>query len=482
MVANTRGSQGRQPARPRSAPAKRSGFVYTPRDPKLIKDRAERSGGRFDSIFKAGADVFRPKTGSNVIRILPPTWEDADHYAYAIYVHRNIGPDNSTYLCLNKHGKGKCPVCAEVKLLKDAGETEDAKQIQITEQFVCWICDRDADDHMPALYALSWTMDRDIAALCTDERTNETLVIDHDDLGYDVTIKRSGTGFKTKYFGLAIAREQSPVHDDRRDQDEVLAYIHDNPVPTMLNFYSFDYISNVMSGTGQEVDGELDQVEEEVVDERDTDRVGHHRERARDSANEGREARQDRRQPVPAERIARQRRDVEETGADDNTGELPAEEGAEETDYVDESGEVEGEQPEYVEEGEGEEYVEEGEEEQPEPSPRRPASAPRRDDRRAPAQERRPAPRDDRPPPRRPAPAPREERRPAPRDDRRPAAREERRPAPRDDRRPAPRDEPERPRRPAPATQRGPAPEGRDRDTRRPAASPRTRPTREDRR
>src|ERR1700693_6132381 len=90
---------------------KRSGFSYTPRDPDKVKERAEQTGSRFDSPFIDRFDTFRPKVGDNLIRILPPTWDDHDHYGFDIWVHSYIGPDNGTYLCLNKMQNKPCPIC-----------------------------------------------------------------------------------------------------------------------------------------------------------------------------------------------------------------------------------------------------------------------------------------------------------------------------------------------------------------------------------
>lgn len=79
--------------------SKAKGFQYKPRTADQVKGRATRKSSRYDSIFKQGFDSYRPKQGDNLIRYLPPTWDDADHYGYTAFVHRGIGPDNATYLC-----------------------------------------------------------------------------------------------------------------------------------------------------------------------------------------------------------------------------------------------------------------------------------------------------------------------------------------------------------------------------------------------
>lgn len=244
--------------------SKRSSFVYKPRDEKTIKERATRKSSRFDSIFKQGYDSFRPHQGDNLIRYMPPTWDDADHYGYTAHVHRNIGPDNATYLCLRKMKNKPCPCCEAYKEAKDAGESEEAAALATGERIISWILDRDADDpEKPILYDTSWTQDRDITSLCVNERSGEVLMIDHPDKGFDVSFKRSGTGLRTKYYGYAIAREDSPLHDSEKVQDEILEYVKENPVPDTLNFYDYDYLAGVLSGKVAEKDEVLDKDEDE---------------------------------------------------------------------------------------------------------------------------------------------------------------------------------------------------------------------------
>jgi hypothetical protein len=244
---------------------RKQGFVYKARSPETAKARASRTNGNFVTIFKPGFDTFKAKQGDNLVRYLPPTWDDAEHYGYSVYIHRNVGPDSAPYVCPRKMLGKPCAVCEEVKVLKDAGEATEAKEIDLSERIVSWILDRDGDDpEKPVLWDQSWTQDRDITALCVNDRTGEILMIDHPDKGYDVSFKRTGTGMKkTKYYGWAIDRESTPVHDKERVQDEILDYIKDNPVPDTLQIFDYDYLKGVLSGTVAAKDEELDKEDDE---------------------------------------------------------------------------------------------------------------------------------------------------------------------------------------------------------------------------
>ena len=242
---------------PRKSSGK-TGFSYKPRDPAKLRERSERKGGNFDSIFKPGFDSWRPKEGDNLIRILPPTWDDFDHYGYEIWVHRRIGADDSMYLCLSKMKDKHCPICDAAKAAKDGGEDEEFKALRATNAFVVWILDRDEKDELPMLWQMSWTQDRDVAALGFNKRSGNILAIDHPDEGYDLTIKRTGSGLRTKYFGLSFDRDPSPISVKEKKQDEILEYITENPVPSVLHFYDAEYLDKVLNGTQDTKDEDLD--------------------------------------------------------------------------------------------------------------------------------------------------------------------------------------------------------------------------------
>src|SRR5690606_11527374 len=59
---------------------------------------ARQSNSKFDFYVKDVVKVFKPRDGKNMIRILPPTWEDAEHYSYTLQLVYGEGPDSQTYL------------------------------------------------------------------------------------------------------------------------------------------------------------------------------------------------------------------------------------------------------------------------------------------------------------------------------------------------------------------------------------------------
>ncbi len=232
-------------------------FVYTPRDMQAVQKRATQSGGAYDSFIDTRFMKFTAAGGYNCIRILPPAWENAEHFGFDYFLHSGVGPDNSQYLCLDKMADlaeskgfkgGACPVCEERRRLEKEGETEEANQLKPSRRVGVWIIDRDNERDGPKFYDMSWTMDKDIASLQINKRTGEAILIDDPEEGYDFEFQREGKGLNTRYIGKSIARQQSPISDDPKLQDQWLEFISEHPIPDVLNFYEYDYIAKVFSG------------------------------------------------------------------------------------------------------------------------------------------------------------------------------------------------------------------------------------------
>lgn len=261
---------------PRSRGSKRRGskrggsskrnFTYKKRDANAVKKRSTQGAGNRDNIFKDDYKVFKV-TEENSIRILPPTWEDPEHYALDIYIHYGIGPDESSFLCLDKvDSDEKCPICEERAKAEAEGDTEYAASLKPTKRPTCYVIDRDNEDEGPMLWAMPWTVDRDLSAQSIDKRTGEVIPLDDPYEGFDVSFSRQGKGMKTKYVGLSIGRHPSEASDDL---DTVLDYIQENPIPDTLDIKDADYISQVFAGHSAAKSKEAD--DEDDKSERDDD-------------------------------------------------------------------------------------------------------------------------------------------------------------------------------------------------------------------
>jgi len=257
--------------------------------------RAKQSGGGYDSYLLPDIPFFKPKEGENAVRIMPPTWEDqekwGDNWEIQVHLHRNVGPDDATYLCLDKMLGKPCPPC---EARRHAADEDEADALRIQWRALCWVIDRNDEKAGPQVWGLPVTLFREINLRSIDRKTNQLVLIDHPEEGYDLLFSKEGTGKKTKYTSIEIDRDPTPLHDNEKRQDTWLDYIQDNPLPNVLNFYDAEHIEKVLFGSAR-----AERTEEPRV--RGTSRRGNGA-AAPEEEDAGRGSRRSaRREPEPAE-------------------------------------------------------------------------------------------------------------------------------------------------------------------------------------
>ncbi len=241
-------------------------FEYQDNDPSVGEKHAT-SKGDYDNPIRDDIKMFTPKEGKNRVRILPRTWVDSEgpeHWAFPIHLHFGIGPDNSSYLCPTKMGKGTCPICEERGRLDATGDKEAARELRVALYQLVWIIDRNDEDVGPKAWRMPASkLEGPICDLSRDEDTGAILKIDHPADGYDVTFTRSGTGRNTDYTAPAVVRKQTYLSENEELEQEWLDYISANPLPTILNHYDTQYITNVFGGATTARDSALDEDEDD---------------------------------------------------------------------------------------------------------------------------------------------------------------------------------------------------------------------------
>lgn len=210
-------------------------FEYKPRDADAIQRRASAGGNR-EGFLADGVKTYTPKEGQHTVRILPPTWDGADHYGYDVWAHYNVGPDGGAYLCLQKMQNEHCPICADRARAIKEGDEELEMALKPRQRVGCWVIDRDNERDGPMLWLLPWTLDREIVQQSQDKKTREYYNLDSPEEGYDVSFERQGKGQTTKYIGVQLDRRSSALSDDDETVAEWLDFIQKNPVPDQLVF------------------------------------------------------------------------------------------------------------------------------------------------------------------------------------------------------------------------------------------------------
>ncbi len=227
-------------------------FRYKPRSKEDVKERANMRGGGFDSVFNPKYKRYKMRDGKNLIRVLPPTWEDARHYGYDIFINYGIGADNQSYLSLSKMKNEADPLAEARREADREGDEKLAKELQPRQRVVMWIIDRMDEDEGPQLFDAPQTVDKALANLSLDEDTKEVTLVDDPENGCDFRFYKEGSGLKTDYDASKMKlMKPSPLCDDEKLQEEWLDYVKENPIPDALQFYDYDHISAVFNGTAK---------------------------------------------------------------------------------------------------------------------------------------------------------------------------------------------------------------------------------------
>ena len=285
-----RGRSSGDRERPRTRKSKRDSggrkgrFKYQSRGADSYRNRANQQGGDRDSFVSSEVKTYTVREGANHIRIMPPTWEDPEHYGFDHFVNYSIGADNNQYLSLSKMYGEDDPIAEERKKAMDDGDDDYANSLKWKKRCGVWLIDRKDEEAGPQFYSMAWTLDRDISAAASDEDSREVLDIDDPENGYDVKFTgekfSAGKGTGLKPIGVKIVRNSSPLSEDDDQMDEWLDYIQDNPVPSVLVKHSYEHIEKALTGSKKHSD------EDEEEEERHSRRRGRRDEEEEEEDND----------------------------------------------------------------------------------------------------------------------------------------------------------------------------------------------------
>ena len=235
-------------------------FKYPKRTVEDVQRRAKQSSGRYDSYVTEEVTWFKSRPGENCIRLIPwlsatdPDFDKLEerwgnHWGIDIIVHRNVGPDNGTYLCLDKMKGEPCPIC-------DAWRGDDIDELKPSDRVLCWLIDRNDEKAGPQLWAMPLGVSKDISAVSQVKGSGEVLMIDDPESGYDVFFDREGEKTRTQYKRIAVARDASPLAETQKEEERWFAYILERRLPDILKYYETDYLEKMLAGQQREPEPE----------------------------------------------------------------------------------------------------------------------------------------------------------------------------------------------------------------------------------
>jgi len=225
-------------------------FQYQQRDPGTVRARSNQRGGDYDSIWKESVKLFKPREGKNTIRILPPTWANADHYGYNIFVNYGIGVDNQSYLSLSAMKDEPDPLAEGRKMAEKEGNKKLADSLRPSKRVAFYVIDRNDEEAGVMLWACPWTVDKKFCSISIDEETKAVTAVDHPYEGCDIRFyyEKAGKQFPDYPAEKMRVFKQSPISENEGEMNEWLGWIEKNPIPDMLNFYDYEHIAAVFEG------------------------------------------------------------------------------------------------------------------------------------------------------------------------------------------------------------------------------------------
>ena len=252
-----------------SSLAKRAGISYDSRD---------RGGGGSRVINWKEIDgevkFFQPAVGKNAINIIPFEIKSKNHplvkqgqmeigeldYCLDIWTHRNVGPSESSVICLKKTYGKACPICEESEKMKKQGKEKEAAALTSKRRVFYNVEDvRKKPGELQVFEVSHYLFEKELI----DEARNEeeSSFIDFADLKNGSVVKyrcskSSQGGYEFNEFkSFSFADREDPVDDDLAAS----AISFDEH----LNVLDYESIQAILFGAdedaGDDADGEEDE-------------------------------------------------------------------------------------------------------------------------------------------------------------------------------------------------------------------------------
>lgn len=202
-----------------------------------------------DKLERLGFPQYKPKKGSNFIRIVAPS--SKGRFGKVIELHRNVGANGSVRICMKKMFDEPCAVCDYIVKLKEQkvsstqiGELESGKRILL---FVVDVTNKETEDEGPKWFDCPPTIYISICDLSKDKRGGATIDVSHPVNGKDIEFERKEKK-GNPYCGYKLI-EAEPIpewwHENLPQFDDVLL------IP------SYDEVAKECSGLPKETSSEI---------------------------------------------------------------------------------------------------------------------------------------------------------------------------------------------------------------------------------
>jgi hypothetical protein len=167
-------------------------------------------------LERLGIAQHKIQATDNFIRIIPPLDENS-FWAKEVFVHRNIGANNATFICLKKMFNKPCPICEYVEELRKKNPEDDIiGELIAYRRYLLFVYDVKSES--TETEGLKWLdvpkiIVENIVGLSKDKRTKEVLDVSDPSNGRDVEFVRKGTGLNSKYESFKLV-DKNPIPDE----------------------------------------------------------------------------------------------------------------------------------------------------------------------------------------------------------------------------------------------------------------------------
>jgi hypothetical protein len=177
----------------------------------FVQEYSDETLDSFEAQFgKQG--FWKPVVGTNQIRILPNKGGGLPFEpSFQHFYDDPADPDRQiSHNCPRRMAKQRCPTCEAIERLSRSDNRADLKladNMKASFRAYYRILDRANPAKGVQVWAVSWGMQQDLTGFIRDFKSKLTHPIE----GFDLNIRRKGTGKKDTRYRLDVARDPSPV-------------------------------------------------------------------------------------------------------------------------------------------------------------------------------------------------------------------------------------------------------------------------------
>jgi len=200
-----------------------------------LKEMYEKSKG----ASSLGDLFWKPSTGENIIRILPPTDGNEIPY-YETAVHSLAG---KMYYCPKVINK-RCPICEETRLRYkgDESDQEIGRVIRARKQYLYNIIDRNSKNPTEVkVYISGKKVWGKIMSYYFDE---EYGILDDVENGYDFKLIKKSQGDYPNYDDSRPFKNSSPLSDDPEEVKEILSNLKN--LSSLIEYKDYETLLSIL--------------------------------------------------------------------------------------------------------------------------------------------------------------------------------------------------------------------------------------------